>query len=572
MRARKLRIVLLPLLASALACGGNGPTGPRYNMGPGGGTLSLAGGTVELTFPAGAVSDSVLVSTGFTVAPSAPTVVRGTVFSLTPSLTLAAPVQVAVAYRDASLPAGVLPRELRLYRAAGLAWDKVAGAVVDTTRRVVVASLTSLGTIGVLGSPAAAVVVTPGSAAVNVGETVRLSASVRDADGTLLPRRHVSWVSARPSLASVTDSGVVTGVRPGVDTVVATCESVSGRATLTVAQAPVAAVLVSPSAAIIGVGGTMQLSATVTDGQGTVLTGRTVTWSHSNPSVASLSGSGAVTGLAIGTDTVIATSEGVSGRAVVTVVDASTLHPHEPPGFTPLVDVDMSSMNFSPGRWAYCPLWDDTAYAHILSDTQQATIRPSPPSVLEYVFPVGFSDQTGPACAAHTWTAPVRRLYLSYWLKVSNPWQYHPTGVNKLFFLGTNGGANVDNEIIVALHGTSLANAEIEMGVQEPGNYGSGTASGFFTSNVSQPGFSLGVWHHVEMLFVQNTGGLANGQITVWVDGTMLGTHANVQYSTSTDGDFESVNLNPNWGGNSNAVKTERDYIRVDHFYASGVP
>lgn len=95
-------------------------------------------------------------------------------------------------------------------------------------------------------------------------------------------------------------------------------------ATFVVVTAAVASVTVSPSTASIDVGGTRQFTATAMDGGGNTLNNRTVTWSSSNTGVATVgSSSGIVTGVAAGTATITATSEGRSGTATVTVVGAT---------------------------------------------------------------------------------------------------------------------------------------------------------------------------------------------------------------------------------------------------------
>src|SRR5205823_13076176 len=55
------------------------------------------------------------------------------------------------------------------------------------------------------------------------------------------------------------------------------------------------------------------------DGNGSTLTGRTVTWSTSASGVATVSASGLVSAVAAGSATITATSEGKSGSATVTV-------------------------------------------------------------------------------------------------------------------------------------------------------------------------------------------------------------------------------------------------------------
>src|SRR5439155_25440316 len=81
----------------------------------------------------------------------------------------------------------------------------------------------------------------------------------------------------------------------------------------------VASVTVTPPAPTVVVAGTVQLTATTKDANGSVLTGRVVTWASGNPAVATVSATGVVTGVAQGQGTITATSEGKQGRAAVTV-------------------------------------------------------------------------------------------------------------------------------------------------------------------------------------------------------------------------------------------------------------
>ncbi len=91
--------------------------------------------------------------------------------------------------------------------------------------------------------------------------------------------------------------------------------------------APVASVTMSPAATTVSGGATVQLTATLKDASGNVLTGRSVTWASSAPTLAPVSGSGLVTGLGVGTATITATSGGHTGSAAVTVTLGSTSTP-----------------------------------------------------------------------------------------------------------------------------------------------------------------------------------------------------------------------------------------------------
>src|SRR2546425_7204 len=167
--------------------------------------------------------------------------------------------------------------------------------------------------------PVASVTVSPASASAQVGQTGQLSAATKDSAGGVLTGRAVSWSSSNPSVATVSGSGLVTGIAPGSATIMATSEGQSGTAAIAVTTILVASVAVTPASAGIQVGQTVQLTATPKDGSGSPLSGRAVTWASSNGLVATVSSSGLVTGAAAGSAIITATSEGQSGTSSITV-------------------------------------------------------------------------------------------------------------------------------------------------------------------------------------------------------------------------------------------------------------
>jgi uncharacterized protein YjdB len=178
--------------------------------------------------------------------------------------------------------------------------------------------------LGLLG-PVASVTVAPATASVPVGQTVSLAATPRDSTGGALIARLVTWASSAPAVATVSSSGVVTGVVGGTATITATSEGQSGTSVVTVvtaAPAPVASVAVDPVTASAPVGQAVVLAATPKDANGNPLTARLVTWASGTPAVAAVSSNGVVTGVAAGSATITATSEGQNGSAAITVMVA----------------------------------------------------------------------------------------------------------------------------------------------------------------------------------------------------------------------------------------------------------
>ena len=170
-------------------------------------------------------------------------------------------------------------------------------------------------------STVASVSVTPTTSSIVAGTSVQLTANVKDASGSALSGQPTSWTSNNSMVATVSSTGLVTGVAPGGPvTISATAGGVTGAATITVTQVPVAQVIVAPTNPTILAGTTIQLAAVTRDAGGSVLTGRVVNWSSSNTALATVSVAGLVTGVAAGGPvTITASSEGVNGAAAVTI-------------------------------------------------------------------------------------------------------------------------------------------------------------------------------------------------------------------------------------------------------------
>jgi len=168
----------------------------------------------------------------------------------------------------------------------------------------------------------ASVVLQPTSASVQRGATVQLAAAVTDASGAIVTNRALTWTSTNTAIAIVSTSGLVTGVAPGSASIIAALDGKADTAGIAVVTVPVASVTLQPATLTLGAGQSTTLTATVKDANGAVVTDRPVTWTSSNALVASVTQAGVVKGLAAGTATISATSEGSTGGASVSVSGA----------------------------------------------------------------------------------------------------------------------------------------------------------------------------------------------------------------------------------------------------------
>ena len=154
---------------------------------------------------------------------------------------------------------------------------------------------------------------------VALGETVQLSAAVKDQNGNSMPDATVAWSSGAPSVATVAANGLVAAAGLGSATVTASSGSVSGTAAVTVEQVP-AAVAVSPdSLNFDAFGDTATLAAVVSDRNGNEIRDAEVAWSSGDTTVAVVDGTGQVEPVGNGVATITAASGTASATAAIAV-------------------------------------------------------------------------------------------------------------------------------------------------------------------------------------------------------------------------------------------------------------
>lgn len=232
-------VAALASLAPVVSGCSDGGTEPiEVGVGPEGGSFALLDSLIVISVPAGAVASRVVLTGALeSTAPTNPLLVPGTAVRLGPSgTTFAQPITITVRYGAlvASLPAGVRESELRIGKVVGSAWTYPGGSpTIDEGQNRLSATFTSFSVFGIVAVPAATVTLSPGAAATTVGNSVSLTAEVRDADDVLLPDRVVSWSSLEPAIATVND-GSVNGVSVGVARIVASAEGKADTVEVTV--------------------------------------------------------------------------------------------------------------------------------------------------------------------------------------------------------------------------------------------------------------------------------------------------------------------------------------------------
>jgi trimeric autotransporter adhesin len=218
--------------------------------------------------------------------------------------------------------------------AAGL----VTGVAVGTaTVRAALGNLSQSAVVTVQTTPVASVTLAPSTLTLQASDSAALVPTARDVAGNVLAGRPATWSSSSTAAATVSATGLVSAVGAGSSTVTVTVEGKTATVAVTVSAkppTPVASVTVSLGAPVLSINQSTQGAARTYDASTNELFGRSIAWSSENPAVATVNAAGLVTAVSAGSVTILATSEGQTGVASVTV---------SPPLAAPVASVALSA-------------------------------------------------------------------------------------------------------------------------------------------------------------------------------------------------------------------------------------
>lgn len=181
----------------------------------------------------------------------------------------------------------------------------------------------------VLGLPAAdliSVTVSPALPSVAVGATQQFTATAVYADGSARDvTRGAAWTSATPTVATVAAAtGIAAGVKAGSAAIGAAFGGKTGSTTLTVSQATLASLAVTPAATTSPAGATRQLAAFASYSDGSVVDVTASTaFVSATPALVAVRSSGLMTYVAAGSSTITASFAGKTALATATTSSAT---------------------------------------------------------------------------------------------------------------------------------------------------------------------------------------------------------------------------------------------------------
>ena len=200
-----------------------------------------------------------------------------------------------------------------------------AVSVGSSTMTATMGSISGTGALTVGPAVLQSITLSPQNATMGKGTTLQFTATGNYSDGSTQDLTSlVTWTSSDSNTVSINSAGLATGRQFGSITIGAALGPVNASTGLILNKNPLVSIVVTPVNPSISVGQTQQFTATGTysDASTQDLT-KTAHWSSSSSGVATInngvSGGGLASGQGVGTATMTATFQGVSGSTTLTV-------------------------------------------------------------------------------------------------------------------------------------------------------------------------------------------------------------------------------------------------------------
>ena len=205
---------------------------------------------------------------------------------------------------------------------AGLATTLGTGT---TTIGISSAGVSASATLVVNPAGLTSIAITPQSPTIALGTTQQFTATGTYTDGSTQDVTSVAtWSSSSATVAIISNAlgsyGLATSSGQGTATITASSASITSSTTITIAGPTLVSIAISPTAASIPLGTGQQFTATgtYTDGSTQDVT-QSVTWASDTPAGAPVTAGGLVTGTAMGTANISATSGTITSSTAVAV-------------------------------------------------------------------------------------------------------------------------------------------------------------------------------------------------------------------------------------------------------------
>lgn len=208
--------------------------------------------------------------------------------------------------------------------AAGVATGASAGAAVVTAS---FESKSGTASITVLPARLVAIAVQPATFSLNIGNTLQYTVTGSFDNNTTRDITAASTFTATtPSIATITVAGLASAKIRGTTAIIATSGGLTANAALTVLPATLISLALTPATTTFQVGASRQLAVAATYSDGNVVdVTSSSTFLSGSPAVVSVSNSGLMTAVALGTSSLTASFGGNTTNAVQAIVTPVTV-------------------------------------------------------------------------------------------------------------------------------------------------------------------------------------------------------------------------------------------------------
>lgn len=224
---------------------------------------------------------------------------------------------------------------------------------------------------------------------------------------------------------------------------------------------------------------------------------------------------------------------------------ASGVWPNEPAGLRAVSEAPLGARNEEPWR---C---EGTGLSVATDPTAPAPAR----TALVFTYAPGFRSGYAPGVAYYGLPTPTKETYFGFWWKPSDPWQTHPSGVNKMALLFPITSAAGTVYIMMFYDGSKYT-------IQVETTFANDTRR--LEPNVMPTPVTLGRWHQIEWYVRYSTTATSrDGVVRWWLDGVLQGVHTDLQMPG--DLGVTEYTIRPVWGGAEGDAKTHTDSFSYGH-------
>ena len=189
-----------------------------------------------------------------------------------------------------------------------------------STVNVVSGTVSASTSVTVTTATLVSLVITPANSSMPNNATKQFAATGTFSDNSTQDvTQSVLWSSSTPSVATITNLGLVTSLSTGTTTITAMLGAVNNSTALTVSNVKLVSITISPANGRVQKGTSLKFTATGNYSDGSTATLTNVTWRSSKNNLANMRGSGILHAKKAGTLTVTASASGVTGSTSVTI-------------------------------------------------------------------------------------------------------------------------------------------------------------------------------------------------------------------------------------------------------------